>query len=163
MLLLGNLRPPDVTRPAGPGQAPLGGRITRVLPSFSSAYYPLNPRLRLWCPSCSESSGTWSTGMIRPSVLDSGEARWLNTPRQPHCPRHLASKARRVFFSCVLLRRRCRNLCQTNGAATSTCSVRSRFITRPVISASLMPASSHPLDIIYAASSLPYERGSDTR
>src|SRR5829696_4078630 len=69
------------------------------------------------------------------------------TPRQPHRPRHLASKARRVFSSCVLLRRLCRNLCQTNGAATSTSSVRSRFITRSDISASLMTASSHPLDI----------------
>src|SRR5215216_1962448 len=49
------------------------------------------------------------------------------TPRQPHRPWHLASKAQRVYFSCILLRCRCRNLRQTNGVATSPCSVSRRF------------------------------------
>src|SRR5215218_7536004 len=60
-------------------------------------------------------------------------------PRQPHRPRYLASKAHRVFFSCILLRRRCRNLRQTNGGATSTCSVSRRFTTRQLMLSLLSP------------------------
>src|SRR5215217_4931250 len=77
--------------------------------------------------------------MIRPSVLDGGEAQRLILPRQPHRPRHLASKAHRVFFSWILLRRRCRNLRQTNGAATSTSSVSRRFTTRQLMLSLLSP------------------------
>src|SRR5215216_928318 len=64
---------------------------------------------------------------------------FVYSPRQPHRPRHLASKAHRVFFSSTLLRRRCRNLRQANGAATIPCSVSRRFTTRQLMLSLLSP------------------------
>src|SRR5215212_1577809 len=86
-------------------------------------------------------------GTMRLSVLDGCEVQRRITPRQPHRPRHLASKAHRVFFSCILLRRRCRNLCQTKGVATSPCSVSRRFTTRQLMLSLLNERSSSPLGI----------------
>src|SRR5215216_3276041 len=64
---------------------------------------------------------------------------FVYSPRQPHRPRHLASKAHRVFFSSTLLRRRCRNLRQANGAATIPCSVSRRFTTCQLMLSLLSP------------------------